>query len=144
MVFHEGDLSKAVVSDEAEVNMGHIAFVTSKASLIKEVVFHEGGLSKEVLLYVCTHYTSTSVYGYICTYVHMLSCTCTHMHTCAYSMYVHTYIRTYICDPYRKVAFCSKYTHSDSDESTGGCTLEVSLKIVGNTLLKTTHSRNAR
>ena len=78
MVFHEGDLSKAVVSDEAEVNMGHIAFVTSKASLIKEVVFHEGGLSKEVLLYVCTHYTSTFVYVYICTYV--VVHTYTHVH----------------------------------------------------------------
>ena len=30
---------------------GICAFVPSKAGLTKEVVFHEGGLSKEVLLY---------------------------------------------------------------------------------------------
>ena len=29
------------------------AFVPGKAGLTKEVVFHEGGLPKEVLLYVC-------------------------------------------------------------------------------------------
>ena len=44
------DLSKEVVSDEVEVSMGHTTFVTSKAGLMKEVVFHEDGLSKGVLL----------------------------------------------------------------------------------------------
>ena len=41
--------------DKGQLSMGHIciyAFVPSKAGLTKEVVFHEGGLSKEVLLYV--------------------------------------------------------------------------------------------
>ena len=44
-----------MVSDEGEFSMGHICtFVPNKAGLTKEVVFHEGGLSKEVLLYIFT------------------------------------------------------------------------------------------
>ena len=43
---------KKVVSDEGELSMGVHAFVHSKAGLTKEVVFHKGGLSKEVLLYL--------------------------------------------------------------------------------------------
>ena len=33
-----------------EFSMEHVTFVSSKAGLTKEVVFHEGGLSEEVLL----------------------------------------------------------------------------------------------
>ena len=40
-----------VVSDKGEVKMGQTTFMTSKASLTKEVVFHKGGLSEEALLY---------------------------------------------------------------------------------------------
>ena len=38
-----------MVSDEGGVSKGHTTFVTSKAGTTKEVVFHEGDLSKGVL-----------------------------------------------------------------------------------------------
>ena len=44
-------LLKEVDSDEGELSMEHTTFIPSKAGLTKEVVFHEGGLSKGVLLY---------------------------------------------------------------------------------------------
>ena len=37
------------------------AFVPSEAGLTKEVVFHEDGLSKEVLLYITTQYYRISI-----------------------------------------------------------------------------------
>ena len=41
-----------MVSDEEEFSMGHMwIFFPSKVGLTKEVVFHEGGLSKEILLH---------------------------------------------------------------------------------------------
>ena len=45
----KGDLPKVVVSNEGNLVRGTCTFVTSRASLTKEVVFHEGGLSKEVV-----------------------------------------------------------------------------------------------
>ena len=67
-----------MVSDEREVGVGHTTFVTSRAGLTKEVVFHEGGLSKGVLLYfhtscstVCMYVQCVRMYSvyvqYICT-----------------------------------------------------------------------------
>ena len=44
----KGGLSKEVVSEKREVSMGHNTFVTSKACLTKEVIFHKGSLSKGV------------------------------------------------------------------------------------------------
>ena len=45
---------------------GIYAFVTSKAGLTKEVVFHERGLSKEVLLYtrLILNHISIIIYNY--------------------------------------------------------------------------------
>ena len=40
----KGGLTTEVVSDEGEVHIVHTIFVTSKAGLAGEVVFHEGGL----------------------------------------------------------------------------------------------------
>ena len=48
----KGGLTKEVVSDRGEINMRHTTFVTSRAGLTKEVVLHEGGLSKGALLYI--------------------------------------------------------------------------------------------
>ena len=44
-----------MVSDEGKFSMGHMCNVPSKAGLTKEVVFHEGGPSKEALLYSSVH-----------------------------------------------------------------------------------------
>ena len=53
----KGGLSKEVVSDEGEVSMGHIYICNQKYRSYnciqkKEVVFHEGGLSNKVPLYI--------------------------------------------------------------------------------------------
>ena len=41
--------SKEVVSNKGEVNMGYSTIVASKAGFTKELVYHEGGVSKGVL-----------------------------------------------------------------------------------------------
>ena len=46
----KGGLSNEVVSDEGEINMGHIS-TYSRLHLQQGCFFHEGGLSKGVLLY---------------------------------------------------------------------------------------------
>ena len=43
-----------MVSDEGEFSMEYIMYICSQAGLTKEVGFHEGGPSKEVLLYLVT------------------------------------------------------------------------------------------
>ena len=49
----KGGLSKEVVSDEGEFSMGYryIYDQQRRSYKFKEVIFHEGGLSKELLLY---------------------------------------------------------------------------------------------
>ena len=54
------------------------AFVPSKAGLTKEVVFHEGGLSKEVLLYYCCGPASTLNFCFLCCGV----CMCMYVRIC--------------------------------------------------------------
>ena len=69
-----------MVYDEGGVNMGHTTSVTNKAGLT--VVFHEGGLSKEVpvCMIICTSFHNNFMHTFVYNIQHDSTMVSLHMY----------------------------------------------------------------